>query len=233
MLLHNGNRYGTVPVSHSTVLKEQQDDIRTVMDLLKYHEHGWIICVDLKMASSLLDQQKGYAKFTCFLCMWDSQDQENHWFQKKWPKRDTLKAGMPNVIYDQTVSRNKIIFPPLHIKLGLMKQFVKALRLDGKCFQHLLHTFPDISYKKIKEGIFDGPQIHTLRCDQTFFQTMNDKKKAAWLSFVDVMKNFLGNKKAGNHEDLVGNMLSAFHDLGCKMSKVYFLFSHLDKFSTI
>ena len=60
---------------------------------------------------------------------------------------------------------------------------------------------------------------------------MNDKEKAAWLSFVDVMKNFLGNKKAGNYEDLVGNMLSAFRDLGCKMSiKVHFLFSHLDKF---
>ena len=58
---------------------------------------------------------------------------------------------------------------------------------------------------------------------------MNDKEVTAWLSFVDVMKNFLGNKKAGNHEDLVGNML--FHDLGCKMSiKMHFLFSHLDKF---
>ena len=62
-------------------------------------------------------------------------------------------------------------------------------------------------------------------------QAMSDKEKAAWLSFVDVMKNFLGNKKAGNHEDLVGNMLSAFRHLGCKMSiKVHFLFSHLDKF---
>ena len=30
---------------------------------------------------------------------------------------------------------------------------------------------------------------------------------------------------------LVGNMLSVFHDVGCKMSiKVHFLFSHLDKF---
>ena len=60
---------------------------------------------------------------------------------------------------------------------------------------------------------------------------MNEEEKAAWLSFVDVIKNFLGNKKAGNHEDVVSNMLSAFHDLGCKMSiKVHFLFSHLDKF---
>ena len=40
VLLFNGNRYGAVLDGHSTVLKEQQDDIRTVMDLLKYHEHG-------------------------------------------------------------------------------------------------------------------------------------------------------------------------------------------------
>ena len=57
------------------------------------------------------------------------------------------------------------------------------------------------------------------------------KRRAAWLSFVDVMKIFLGNKKAGNREDLVGNMLSAFRHLGCKISiKVHLLFSHLDKF---
>ena len=34
-----------------------------------------------------------------------------------------------------------------------------------------------------------------------------------------------------NYEKLVGNMLSAICDLGCKMSiKVHFLFNHLDKF---
>ena len=68
MLLHNGNRYGSAPVGHSTVLKEQQDNISTAMDLIKYHEHGWIICVDLKMVSFLLGQQKDYTKFSCFLC---------------------------------------------------------------------------------------------------------------------------------------------------------------------
>ena len=43
VFLHNGNSYGAVPIGHSTVLKEQQQDIRTVMNLLKYHEHNWII----------------------------------------------------------------------------------------------------------------------------------------------------------------------------------------------
>ena len=138
---------------------------------------------------------------------------------------------MPNVIHEPIISRDKIIFSPLHIKLGLMKQFGKALHLDGECFQHILRTFPGLSYEKIKARVFDGPQIRTLVCDQTFIQAMNDEEKAAWLSLVDVMKNFLENKKAGNHEDLVGNMLLAFRHLEYKMSfKVHFLFSHMDIF---
>ena len=66
-------------------------------------------------------------------------------------------------------------FPPLHIKLGLMKQFVKALHLNGECFQHILCTFPGLSYEKIKAGVFDGPQIRTLVRDQAFVEAMNDK----------------------------------------------------------
>ena len=85
VLLHNGNSYGAVPIGHSTVLKKQQQDIRTVMNLLKYHEHNWIICADLKMVSLLLGQQKGYTKYPCFLCMRDSRDRERHWIQKEWP----------------------------------------------------------------------------------------------------------------------------------------------------
>ena len=60
---------------------------------------------------------------------------------------------------------------------------------------------------------------------------MNEKEKAAWLSFSAVVRNFLGNKKAHNYEDLVTNMLLAYRDLGCNMSvKLHFLNSHLDRF---
>ncbi|KAI6658265.1 hypothetical protein LOD99_15536 [Oopsacas minuta] len=40
VLLNNGNVYGAVLVGHSTVLKEQHDDIRIVMDLFGYHDHN-------------------------------------------------------------------------------------------------------------------------------------------------------------------------------------------------
>ena len=52
---------------------------------------------------------------------------------------------------------------------------------------------------------------------------MNAREKAAWLAYEDVIKNFLGNKKAQNYEILVSKVLFAFRDLECKMSiKVHF-----------
>jgi len=38
-----------------------------------------------------------------------------------------MVVGGQNVINELLVTRDRIILPPLHIKLGLMKQFVKAL----------------------------------------------------------------------------------------------------------
>ena len=52
-----------------------------------------------------------------------------------------------------------IVFPPLQIKLGLMKQIVKALDKDGDCFQYICQSFPSLSNEKLKAGIFDSRQI--------------------------------------------------------------------------
>ena len=60
---------------------------------------------------------------------------------------------------------------------------------------------------------------------------MNDKEKAALLSFVAVTGTFFGNKKADNYHVLVTTMLLAYRDLGCKMIiKLHFCHSHLDEF---
>ena len=40
-----------------------------------------------------------------------------------------------NVINEPLVEREKIVFTPLNIKLGLIKQFVKALNKEGDCFK--------------------------------------------------------------------------------------------------
>jgi hypothetical protein len=55
-----------------------------------------------------------------------------------------------------------VFLPPLHVKLGLMKNFVKATDKNGAGFMHLKHKFPRLGYAKIKEGIFVGHQIREL-----------------------------------------------------------------------
>ena len=79
--------------------------------------------------------------------------------RKDWPKRDQMVIGQDNIIKETLVERSKIIFLPLHIKLGLMKQFVKALDKEGECFKYFCKAFPRLSSEKLKAGIFDGPQI--------------------------------------------------------------------------
>lgn len=231
VLLHNGNLFGAVPIGHSVCLREEYEDIKRAIDLLQYHMHKWIICVDLKMVCFLLGQQRGYTKYPCFLCMWDSRAREKHWVQSNWPPRSDLKPGDPNILHQPLVDRKNIIFPPLHIKLGLMKQFVKALSTEGDCFKYLISAFPSLSFEKIKAGVFDGPQIRQLVKDEHFIGTMTELQKNAWLAFKNLVKDFLGNTRAQNYTEIVQQLLESFKMLGCNMSiKLHFLHSHLADF---
>lgn len=231
VLLHNTNKYGSIPLAHSVTLKEEYGNIELVLNKIKYTQHNWQICGDLKIITMILGQQSGFTKFPCFLCLWDSRDRENHYSKVHWPTRECIRPGSKNVVQKPLVDRSKILLPPLHIKLGLMKQFVKALDKNGECYTYLEMKFPGISNAKLKEGIFDGPQIRTMLKDEAFVTTMNTKEKAAWLSFKEVVNNFLGNHKSENYKKLVADMLQNYQELGCLMSyKLHFLHSHLDYF---
>ena len=90
-----------------------------------------------------------------------------------------MVVGEKNIITEPLVDREKIILPPLHIKLGLMKQFVRALTRDGTCFGYICRKFPGLSMEKVKAGIFDGPQIRELMRDQGFQSLINDIEESA------------------------------------------------------
>lgn len=231
VLLHNGNQFPSVPLAHSTTLKEKYEAVKYVLEKIRYAQHQWLICVDLKMVNFLLGQQSGFTKYPCFLCMWDSRDRAEH-YTKDWSVREELVPGTSrNVINNPLVDRDRILLPPLHIKLGLIKQFTTALDKDGGCFTHMCHAFPGLTIEKLKAGIFDGPQIRQLIRDPEFENSMKEVELEAWKAFVLVVKNFLGNKKATNYAELVTNMITAYRNLGCNMSiKMHYLFSHMDRF---
>ncbi|ESN97976.1 hypothetical protein HELRODRAFT_177647 [Helobdella robusta] len=199
VLLHNGNQFASVPLAHSTKLKEKYEAVKYMLEMIRYDQHKWVICVDLKM---------------------------------DWPVQEELvPCRASNVIISPLVDRDRILFPPLHIKLGLIKQFTKALDKEGGCFNYMCQTFPGVTIVKLKAGIFDGPQIRRLIRDPEFEKSMNKVEQEAWNAFVLVVKNFLGNNKARNYAELVNNMVTAFKKLGCNMSiKLHYLFSHMDRF---
>ena len=229
VLQHNDNRFASVPLAHSTTLKEKYEAVKYVLEKIRYYQHEWYVCVDLKMVNFLLGQQSGFTKYPCFMCMWDSRDRAQHYTKKDWPLREELvPCRARNIINNPLVDRDRILFPRLHIKLGLIKQFTKALDKDGGCFTYLCHAFSELTIEKLKAGIFDGPQIRELVRDAEFENTMNEVELEAWKAFVLIVKNFLGNNKARNYAELVNNMLTAFRNLRCNMSiKMHNLFPHM------
>ena len=67
-----------------------------------------------------------------------------------------------NAINNPLVNPEKVYLPPLPIKLGLIKNFVKAMDQNTAGFTYLKNMFPRISDAKIKEGKFVESQIREL-----------------------------------------------------------------------
>ena len=115
----------------------------------------------------LLGMQLSYTKYCCFLCEWDSGDKKNHYVNKLWPKRTSLTLGEKNVVNPPLVLSEKIFLPPLHIKLDLMKSFVKVMDKTGRGFEYLRNKSPNVGDAKIKEGIIYRTLDHGTDARQT------------------------------------------------------------------
>lgn len=231
VLLHNGNVLASIPVAYSQHMKETYDNMRVLLTKIKYTTFHWRICGDLKVIALLMGMQPGYTKFCCFICEWDSRNREEHYKRKEWPIRDRMQPGHKNIIHEPLVHKDSIIMPPLHIKLGLMKNFVKGMDQSSNAFTYLRDKFPKISEAKIKEGIFVGPQIRNVIMDTHFEELLTGKERAAWIAFKAVVSDFLGNHKSPNYVDIVHRCIDAYSSMGCNMSlKIHLLDSHLDFF---
>ena len=110
------------------------------------------------MIAFLLEFPGGYTKHSCFFCLWNSRADEQYYLDKNWPARKDLISGSHNVVNSSLNERSKIFLPPLHIKLELAKQFVKALKQTTRAFRHIRQMFSSISEAKVKGGIFVGPE---------------------------------------------------------------------------
>ena len=231
VLIHNGNTLPSVPLAHSWNLREDYINLKFILSHINYNDHNWKICADLKVVAFLTGLQTGFTKYCCFLCLWDSRAKAEHYSRRDWPLRDISEAGVYNISNTPLVPRENILLPALHIKLGVMKQFVKAMNKDKPAFQYIRNKFPKLSEAKVTEGIFVGPQIRQLMIDKHFENTLDPSELAAWSSFKEICLNFLGNNRSSNYSNLVDHLLSSFQIMKCNMSlKLHFLHSHLQFF---
>jgi len=229
--LHNGNKLPSIPVAYAPSTKETYTTMNEILVEVDYKKYQWEVCGDFKVIAILLRLQAGYIKYSCFLCEWDSRTRGTHYSMKHWPQRQSLTRGMKKVIHKPLIKPSEVLLPPLHIKMGLMKNFLKALDVKGPAFTYLCGKFPTLTFKKVKAGVFIGPQIRQHFKDQLFEAVLSDKEKAAWQSFEKVSNGFLGNFKAANFRELVQDLMDSYEQLGCNISlKMHFLFSHLNFF---
>jgi hypothetical protein len=72
--------------------------------------------------------------------------------EKDVEQAEMVPCRAKNVINNPLVDRDRILFPPLHIKLGLIKQFTKALNKESGWWLLPLFVpgFPRINYREIK-----------------------------------------------------------------------------------
>ena len=132
-------------------MDETHENMKTILDKIKYAKYEWIICGDLKVLSMLLGQQSGNTKNPCFLCLWDRRAKQDHWIKREWPNREVFVFG-ENIKNIPLVNREKVWLPPLHIKLGLIKQFAKALDKERESASNtFVQSFGGFHIKTLKQ----------------------------------------------------------------------------------
>jgi len=133
-------------------------------------------------------------------------------------------------MHHSLVESLRILLPPLHIKLGPMKNFVKATDCNGAAFLYMRQKLPLLSDANIWEGVFTSPDICSLLHDEVSEFIITGDEQIAWHAFQVVGTGFLGNR-THNYKDLAEEFLSLYQKLGCNMSlKIHFLISHLTSF---
>jgi len=59
VLLHNGNKFPSIPLAHAANMKESYESIKLLLGKIKYDEFKWKLCGGLKVVALLLGMQLG------------------------------------------------------------------------------------------------------------------------------------------------------------------------------
>lgn len=94
-------------------------------------------------------------------------------------KKNKLYSWSKNISQTPLVDVDKILLPPLHIKLGFMKNFVKAMNRNGEGFLYLKYIFSRLREANLKEGILVGPDLRKVIRDSNYITKLSSVEKNA------------------------------------------------------
>jgi len=77
VLLHNGNRFPSIPLAHAANIKESYESMKLLLGKIKYDEFKWKLWCS-EGCGTVTGILLSYIKYFCFLCEWDSWDKKNH-----------------------------------------------------------------------------------------------------------------------------------------------------------
>lgn len=158
VLLHKTNKRPSIPLALGTNMKETYETLDHILKKIKYIEHEWKICCDLKVVNILqgIINKGGFPKYFCFLCNWDSRSKLDQYQCKHWIKRTYDNEKQLKLLNEPLIKNiDDILLPPLHIKLGISKKFIEvAVKQNDEVFDCLKNIFPKLSNDKIKNGKF-------------------------------------------------------------------------------
>lgn len=190
VLLFENSSIKPVPIMYAVGMNESYETMKLILDRINYDVHNWRVNCDFKVLTLLAGMQTGYTKYCCVFCKWDSRAKCNHYEKRDWPPRDTQVLGQFNVINPPLISLEKIILPDLHIKLGIVKNFIKRLvRADEDVLPYLKNNvFPKLSIEKIREGNFVLGKYSSFEFNLIQFPSIHFKKV---YSTVQIFQSFL------------------------------------------
>lgn len=146
VLLDKKNLLPPVPIIYWRDGKETYDSCVKIFRLLNYKEHNWHICCDFKLLQILRGIVcKGNMKYPCLFCLYDNYD-KNRYTIRNWNPRTNFVVGQFNVVNAPLISKHLISIPTLHIKLGLLKQFVRYMNHDTLAFKNIKDLFPKLVF---------------------------------------------------------------------------------------
>ncbi|UYV69091.1 hypothetical protein LAZ67_6002396 [Cordylochernes scorpioides] len=66
VLLHNGNKFISVPIAHASNMEETYENMKLLLKKIEYERYDWKICSDLKVIALLRGLQFGYTNYFVF-----------------------------------------------------------------------------------------------------------------------------------------------------------------------